>query len=51
MKFVGLNMFAKRYLPSGFRAIAATAVIAGAVMNLAASVAEHVSRMNLAPPF
>lgn len=28
-------MFAKRHLPSGFRAIAATAVIAGAVMNLA----------------
>jgi hypothetical protein len=38
-------MFAKRHLRSGFRVIAATAVVAGAVMNLAThdrASAEHV---------
>jgi hypothetical protein len=40
-------MFAKHHLRSGFRVIAATAVVAGAVMNLATTdrdSGEHVSR-------
>jgi hypothetical protein len=46
-------MLATRHLRSGFRVIAATAVVAGAVMNLATpdrDSAEHASRIVVAAP-
>lgn len=46
-------MFAKRHFRSGFRVIAATAVVAGAVMNLAShdrAPAEHARSGVVAAP-
>ncbi|MFC4307576.1 hypothetical protein ACFPN2_00640 [Steroidobacter flavus] len=44
-------MFARHPLRTGFRVIAATAVVAGAVMNLATLATEHAARMSVTAPF